>query len=118
VREGIVPVQLIFAWIARLAVFGSGWKIGEVRRGVGAGHFVAIALDNPQLKVEMLLHTQDDILIENEHTLCPTKQIAGRDIDQCGAAYDWEALGQAIDERLICLWRGERLRHEPVPGLP
>ena len=46
------------------------------------------------------------------------RQLAERDVDHRGPAYGGEVLGQAIDKRLICLRRGERLRHEPVLGLP
>ena len=89
-----------------------------LKRGMGAGYFVAVAFDDPQTKVEVLLRTKDDIPLENEHPFYPPKYVPGWDVDQRRALYAWAATRQGVYEFLIGLRRRERIRHEPVPGWP
>jgi len=66
-REGVVPVELLFAGIGRSAVLGSSGEVGSIRWNVSARDLVAVAFDDAQLKVEVFLHAEGNATIEDDH---------------------------------------------------
>jgi hypothetical protein len=78
-RKRIVPVELLLVGIGRPAILGS---IRDVLWGPGARNLVAVALDHPQLKVQMLLYTEGNPAFEKEHPLHAPKKRTRGDVDQ------------------------------------
>ena len=74
VWERVVPIELVLMGIARLAVFGGIGKIWAIWRHMGTRNLIAIAFDNPKLKVNYFLHTESDILAKKENPLGSPKE--------------------------------------------
>ena len=104
VREGIVPMKLLLTGVSCLAVLSCSGEIGTIRRHMGTRDLVAIAFDDSQLKIEVLLHAEDNVLFEDKHPFYSPEERARRDADQYRTAYAGVTFGQGIDERLVSLW--------------
>lgn len=70
-----------------------------------------------RFEVEELLHTEDNLALEENHPLHAPKERAGGDVDQRRALDRRVTLTQAVDVQLIGPGRRQRLiRHSSVPG--
>ncbi len=104
VREGIVPMKLLLTGVSCPAELSCGREIGTIRRYMGTRDLVAIAFDDSQLEIEVLLHAEDNVLFEDKHPFYSPEERARRDVDQYRTAYAGVTFGQGVDERLVSLW--------------
>ena len=104
VRKRVVPVKLLFARIGCPAILSCSGEIGIIRRDMGTRDLVAIAFDDSQLEIEVLLHAEDNVLFEDKHPFYSPEECARRDVDQRRTAYARVTFGQGVDERLVHLW--------------
>jgi len=81
VGERIVPVEFVLMRIARLAILGRRGEIGIIRRCIGLRNLIAVALNDSQLEIEVLVYAEDNTLVKKKAALNPAKERTGWNVD-------------------------------------
>jgi len=84
-----------------MAILTGTWSIRDIQWNLGVRDLVAVTFNHPQLEVEVLLHTKDNLALEENHPLHAPKECAGGDVDQRRALDRRVTLTQAVNVQPI-----------------